>query len=78
MTFCRVTRCSCVTDEVETTVPVFAPVLARLFVTLPPPHSSRSHGLPIRLRDGTDRLLGGLPAAPGVRQALATTSGGAS
>jgi hypothetical protein len=44
---------------------VLAPVLAPLFATLPPARSSRSHGLPANLWDGTDPLLGGQAGAPG-------------
>ncbi len=46
-------------------MPLFAPVFARLFATLPSGHFRSSSALHPTLRDGTDPLLGGHGAEPG-------------
>lgn len=58
-------------------MPLFAPVFARLFATLPAGHFRSSSGLRPTLRDGTDPLLGGHGGGPGGCHRLQLWTGGA-
>lgn len=58
-------------------MPLFAPVFARLFATLPSGHFRSSSGLHPTLWDGTDPLLGGHGGGPRGCHLLRLRRGGA-
>lgn len=68
---------SILTNQSIPTIPMFAPVLARMFTTLPFPCYPSSTGQFPTYRDGTDPLFGGHRGGSGDHHVPTTRRGGA-